>query len=163
MLGIIPAYAGQIRFVIKLVPIVWDHPRIRGTNPTSFVVILISSGSSPHTRDKFTRVISSNWKYRIIPAYAGQIFACDNINDKSQDHPRIRGTNIKFLSSLISHIGSSPHTRDKLLLIPKSDTKTRIIPAYAGQIMGDVLAAESEEDHPRIRGTNLFPPKATDL
>ena len=52
--GIIPAYAGQIVFLVGFLDPVQDHPRIRGTNLEKKVKDLDSS--------------------RIIPAYAGQIW-----------------------------------------------------------------------------------------
>ena len=39
--------------------------------------------------------------------------------------------------------------------MPPHNLRTRIIPAYAGQISGVVCHSPGEQDHPRIRGTNL--------
>ena len=52
-------------------------------------------------------------------------------------------------------IGSSPHTRDKLILICNGFCWFRIIPAYAGQMRFNKKVSFSIKDHPRIRGTNL--------
>ena len=73
------------------------------------------------------------------------------------DHPRIRGTNSSRTSSPLMILGSSPHTRDKFYRMPPHNLRTRIIPAYAGQISGVVCHSPGEQDHPRIRGTNQLP------
>ena len=51
---IIPAYAGQIFRVVQIGFIYEDHPRIRGTNKSSFLANNFNQGSSPHTRDKYS-------------------------------------------------------------------------------------------------------------
>ena len=133
--GIIPAYAGQIRTAILPRIHEGDHPRIRGTNNCLMACFLITSGSSPHTRDKclyrrFTRCFC-----RIIPAYAGQMKNKVLLAVGHRDHPRIRGTNLSVLGIIDSKQGSSPHTRDKFFLNEYLYFHSRIIPAYAGQIV----------------------------
>ena len=111
--GIIPAYAGQILQQLRLFFALWDHPRIRGTNTTRIPVSISRPGSSPHTRDKFGSLYGGVINGRIIPAYAGQIIRACIYWRKSEDHPRIRGTNFWSKSIFLREIGSSPHTRDK--------------------------------------------------
>ena len=50
--------------------------------------------------------------------------------------------------------GSSPHTRDKFVNYAAVEDKSRIIPAYAGQIDFSNGGLIQNKDHPRIRGTN---------
>ena len=132
--GIIPAYAGQISSLFFLKASQRDHPRIRGTNNCLMACFLITSGSSPHTRDKSRAGSSLRKAGRIIPAYAGQMK--DTTYDKFsvRDHPRIRGTNISKQLCNIAFWGSSPHTRDKFPPYFFSKRLKGIIPAYAGQI-----------------------------
>ena len=142
--------------------ICWDHPRIRGTNSSRTSSPLMILGSSPHTRDKFYRMPPHNLRTRIIPAYAGQISGVVCHSPGEQDHPRIRGTNQLPFRSRLKRPGSSPHTRDKLADLNACTKKDRIIPAYAGQMLKSLRISSGLEDHPRIRGTNLFPaPKVT--
>ena len=54
---------------------------------------------------------------------------------RTQDHPRIRGTNFFANILLNSETGSSPHTRDKYPNASESLIEEGIIPAYAGQII----------------------------
>ena len=52
-----------------------------------------------------------------------------------EDHPRIRGTNPHSHLEWQALLGSSPHTRDKFLLIKFLFYTLGIIPAYAGQMV----------------------------
>ena len=92
---IIPAYAGQMPPTSGAGNSFPDHPRIRGTNLSMRCKYLIYPGSSPHTRDKFSDLITVIKAAGIIPAYAGQMNWLILISLKNQDHPRIRGTNDK--------------------------------------------------------------------
>ena len=71
-----------------------------------------------------------------------------------RDHPRIRGTNqiAKGVNTIFP--GSSPHTRDKCPFCHICRGCSRIIPAYAGQIISSTAPYIQSQDHPRIRGTN---------
>ena len=71
---------------------------------------------------------------RIIPAYAGQMQDYILQLPLAQDHPRIRGTNFHTFSLLTFLLGSSPHTRDKFVILITVIVALGIIPAYAGQI-----------------------------
>ena len=71
-----------------------------------------------------------------------------------EDHPRIRGTNSDLPCKYIKRAGSSPHTRDKLLVEGFTVIIPGIIPAYAGQIKLYFMYMIDYKDHPRIRGTN---------
>ena len=51
--------------------------------------------------------------------------------------------------------GSPPHTRDKSKVFKTSSAKSRITPAYAGQIWKNLSGGIYNRDHPRIRGTNI--------
>ena len=50
---ITPAYVGQIDKDDKILDLIRDHPRIRGTNSFFDLVIGNVPGSPPHTRDKY--------------------------------------------------------------------------------------------------------------
>ena len=78
---------------------------------------MLNTGSSPHTRDKLESLVSAVDETGIIPAYAGQICNLYISVTIERDHPRIRGTNPSFIIWTHLQTGSSPHTRDKLLLV----------------------------------------------
>ena len=67
----------------------------------------------------------------------------------------MRGTNKKVTVKVEKLIGSSPHTRDKCVYEFLMTNKTRITPAYAGQMKFLVRRFLKQRDHPRIRGTNI--------
>ena len=113
----------------------WDHPRIRGTNYNADLVKVREQGSSPHTRDKLSSRRKEMLFSRIIPAYAGQIGVYLGLGFNDGDHPRIRGTNQQLPFLLLPDLGSSPHTRDKFHQNAFGFPCSRIIPAYAGQIL----------------------------
>ena len=131
---IIPAYAGQMSLFRLFYRLLQDHPRIRGTNHGNCGNRRAVAGSSPHTRDKSYINETSSSTDRIIPAYAGQMQEKVPLKHKTQDHPRIRGTNIASATDTPVDLGSSPHTRDKFHEMPFAKRRSRIIPAYAGQI-----------------------------
>ena len=151
---IIPAYAGQIPSSQRLLTLIRDHPRIRGTNFGGSSEADMAAGSSPHTRDKYVSSFLGDDFSRIIPAYAGQIVSYLPDISETEDHPRIRGTNLPRQRRRTKRAGSSPHTRDKSRppVYPRHDY--RIIPAYAGQIIVKEISYSFFQDHPRIRGTN---------
>ena len=153
-LRIIPAYAGQINDSCSNGCSHKDHPRIRGTNRSFCFYVLHVVGSSPHTRDKSPHFLMSTSEDGIIPAYAGQMRPWPESLLFHRDHPRIRGTNQIVLTKSDVDAGSSPHTRDKFRPPPKCNCRSRIIPAYAGQIYKKLSLFQSCRDHPRIRGTN---------
>ena len=132
----------------------WDHPRIRGTNPPPPPPSPSIPGSSPHTRDKCTGKVRKWRKSGIIPAYAGQIYVRGLMWTPQRDHPRIRGTNGFKGKCRGREAGSSPHTRDKFGGNNNLCGSTGIIPAYAGQIARGFHIFCQGRDHPRIRGTN---------
>ena len=70
-------------------------------------------GSPPHTRDKLKKAEEMLKEVRITPAYAGQIYFLLFGYSLLQDHPRIRGTNMRQTLRCPLQIGSPPHTRDK--------------------------------------------------
>ena len=78
------------------------------------------------------------------------------LKHKTQDHPRIRGTNIASATDTPVDLGSSPHTRDKFSWDTIALYSTGIIPAYAGQMGQNRVIRGQCRDHPRIRGTNAF-------
>ena len=70
---ITPAYAGQICWDGCWIRRSKDHPRIRGTNFFTWILLADISGSPPHTRDKLGWSDYATAGIRITPAYAGQI------------------------------------------------------------------------------------------
>ena len=121
-----------------------------------YTKLFVVTGLSPHTRDKCTWREYGLLLSRITPAYAGQIEEIFLGSPSWQDHPRIRGTNLRAFQPTVALWGSSPHTRDKFGRIDSVLTHIGIIPAYAGRICTSLNPQSFLQDHPRIRGTNRF-------
>jgi len=66
-----PAYAGNtseghaVQFCIRV------HPRIRGEYASPCMILLMASGSPPHTRGIREEILDRIAAYRFTPAYAG--------------------------------------------------------------------------------------------
>ncbi len=93
-----------------------------------------------------------------------------------RDHPRIRGDNKVFTTSLLPETGSPPHTRGQRGAVDAKITKEGITPAYAGTTQAGRIRRDGHgitpayagttsyawivalgfEDHPRIRGDNTL-------
>ena len=129
-----------------------DHPRIRGEHSSFSARLLISRGSSPHTRGAPAPPVIRVAEGGIIPAYAGSTMATYRLDLMTQDHPRIRGEHSNPLEQHWGHPGSSPHTRGALKSSRNGPSRARIIPAYAGSTCAPINKAYASKDHPRIRG-----------
>ena len=129
-----------------------DHPRIRGEHPSPRLSSHGSSGSSPHTRGAQGFRQAHGTPRRIIPAYAGSTRSVSYPTGAGEDHPRIRGEHRLAEGEALCRQGSSPHTRGAPLFRQASDSKLRIIPAYAGSTTPAPSSPNSARDHPRIRG-----------
>lgn len=70
---IIPAYAGNIVFLLNVENMVEDHPRLRGEYLTKKVKYTDAIGSSPLTRGIWILAELIRCCKGIIPAYAGNI------------------------------------------------------------------------------------------
>ena len=73
----------------------------------------------------------------------------------TQDHPRLRRTNLSWKTTDIIQWGSPPLTQDKYIIQIICIADFGITPAYAGQIKPVLAYINSYKDHPRLRRTNL--------
>ena len=133
-LRITPAYAGKMRAGLPCVPVPGDHPRIRGENCWLISAAMKPWGSPPHTRGKSAVIMHEVFEERITPAYAGKIARSICARRRNWDHPRIRGENSMRSASLVSGMGSPPHTRGKCFSGQSEGPRAGITPAYAGKI-----------------------------
>ena len=70
--GLIPAHAGKTSKSAASGSAPQAHPRSRGENAQSSPMPCIASGSSPLTRGKLIKSLSSSQSLRLIPAHAGK-------------------------------------------------------------------------------------------
>ena len=154
---IIPAHAGQTAEYGSSLCFRTDHPRACGANKRSLVFNDPEYGSSPRMRGKLWAEQTRKRSDRIIPAHAGQTIYVENTVFGGSDHPRACGANLSFLLPSVLPVGSSPRMRGKLSCVPQGTHHCRIIPAHAGQTLGDVLGGMYDKDHPRACGANSGP------
>ena len=109
-------------------------------------------GSSPHTRG--TRYCTNNEceTFRFIPAYAGNEQTVRVARLTWPVHPRIRGERSQRAPRTLATSGSSPHTRGTIPAPPPPSTRSRFIPAYAGNAPFGGSSTGEKAVHPRIRG-----------
>ncbi len=69
-----------------------------------------------------------------------------------QDHPRIRGKDLREESEKVNATGSPPHTRERRVAEEVLELGIRITPAYAGKTSPLWWKQHKDKDHPRIRG-----------
>ena len=114
-------------------------------------------GSSPHTRG--TRYCTNNEceTFRFIPAYAGNEQTVRVARLTWPVHPRIRGERSQRAPRTLATSGSSPHTRGTIPAPPPPSTRSRFIPAYAGNAPFGGSSTGEKAVHPRIRGERRIP------
>ena len=109
-------------------------------------------GSSPHTRGTPETVAPLPRAHRFIPAYAGNADCPEATGGYVAVHPRIREERWVIRRSVISHPGSSLHTRETPPCQRDQGCFCRFIPACAGNARARFTKARSWPVHPRIRG-----------
>ena len=112
--GITPAYAGTTVNYLNKSRQYWDHPRLRGNNHTAITCTSSMTGSPPLTREQRDDFRYCDTDSGITPAYAGTTQIVCLSGQISEDHPRLRGNNLKRGFDLKSVGGSPPLTREQL-------------------------------------------------
>ena len=109
-------------------------------------------GTSPHTRGSpgIPRRVQTGEGN--IPAYAGITRGLPPTSRPRREHPRIRGDHLFLLTSTISYLGTSPHTRGSPKAVFIGGSRYGNIPAYAGITAWTRWETSSTREHPRIRG-----------
>ena len=150
--GIIPAYAGNTRWMIPPVRARGDHPRVCGEHcgehSASFGVL----GSSPRMRGTHSRCRRAANVTGIIPAYAGNTMMTPRLTTATWDHPRVCGEHDPLVPSVCDVLGSSPRMRGTPFVVIAVTVWRGIIPAYAGNTLPVLPNPFSPRDHPRVCG-----------
>ena len=132
---ITPAYAGKTQCRRRAVPLIEDHPRLRGENKEKAYKVTCGTGSPPPTRGKQCPALPYVLHTGITPAYAGKTFLRGKAAHTTKDHPRLRGENRIPCLRLFLGLGSPPPTRGKLGRVVDDAEIIRITPAYAGKTL----------------------------
>ena len=129
----IPACAGKTRGPD---PTWWsgqEHPRVRGENIVSTIMIILGEGTSPRARGKLFHEWVNSMSSRNIPACAGKTQAPTLFGWALSEHPRVRGENLFWVVNFAILIGTSPRARGKPSSSGVSPDSCRNIPACAGK------------------------------
>ena len=152
--GLIPAHAGKTSCRSPGWPESAAHPRSRGENGTASRPRYRARGSSPLTRGKREDSLAPAALGRLIPAHAGKTMPHPASWRQTQAHPRSRGENTAIPPVPLPFTGSSPLTRGKPRLGPRTPRLTGLIPAHAGKTGSTWPLALLCAAHPRSRGEN---------
>ena len=131
----IPALAGNIACQGGEGERVSVHPRTRGEHKLIIHYVLLTIGSSPHSRGTFASLLPVSLVDRFIPALAGNIGGRHSPRPRAPVHPRTRGEHCRLLSLCSCAAGSSPHSRGTFVIRGFRRLPGRFIPALAGNIL----------------------------
>ncbi len=132
-----------------------DHPRVGGEHVPATTAFWSRPGSSPRGRGTLWHPTTTNWIWRIIPAWAG-----NTPNSRAQvrsqsDHPRVGGEHCGIQLQRIGYGGSSPRGRGTRQTRVRRCAPSRIIPAWAGNTSRWPRSACAPTDHPRVGGEHV--------
>ena len=150
--GIIPALAGNTRFMLISILPPWDHPRACGEHESGDLVPDDAQGSSPRLRgtpSQRYRFCVLRW---IIPALAGNTPLPASRTRRGRDHPRACGEHAEWGFSRSPSAGSSPRLRGTPRRGAQEPRVRGIIPALAGNTLYADARLYGERDHPRACG-----------
>ena len=131
-LGIIPAYAGNTRAMKPRSYSLWDHPRVCGEHVLIDSAPYGRAGSSPRMRGTLVIAWCDVLVPGIIPAYAGNTDVLLLEHLETWDHPRVCGEHRRNQPNGRTVPGSSPRMRGTPYPGHSTQSRRRIIPAYAG-------------------------------
>ena len=131
-LRFIPAHAGNTIFPASCKGSRSVHPRARGEHDIEILYI-------PRIE-------------RFIPAHAGNTGLAPQLGAGGAVHPRARGEHDSACRVKSATDGSSPRTRGTQYLFRLEITKSRFIPAHAGNTYKGQMQSVTTTVHPRARG-----------
>ena len=133
MNGITPAYAGKRMFPEHYNYLHEDHPRLCGEKLCVILKKMAIIGSPPPMRGKAGTPARGLPADGITPAYAGKSNSRKIYRSMCQDHPRLCGEKVRYAPQTDQLQGSPPPMRGKEKSGRKTETMSRITPAYAGK------------------------------
>ncbi len=151
----IPADAGNSKPCHRLVKSAAVHPRGRGEQRRAPSSQAVKDGSSPRTRGTASGMPGWQTGFRFIPADAGNSKCACLLFCHSAVHPRGRGEQEVMPTYLHLTCGSSPRTRGTVRMQAFKSSRSRFIPADAGNraVTGYLVLACAV--HPRGRGEQI--------
>ena len=130
--GLIPARAGNTWYALRVGSLRRAHPRSRGEHRNICCIFAGYGGSSPLARGTQDVVWASKVSGGLIPARAGNTFACCTYREQRRAHPRSRGEHSHTLPFTVPRLGSSPLARGTRKGWNGQGKQAGLIPARAG-------------------------------
>ena len=152
--GLIPAHAGKTTFDASRCSRIRAHPHSRGENAEGAIRAEESKGSSPLTRGKPSRAVSTGGIRGLIPTHAGKTPRHAATAPCAWAHPHSRGENWISGAQLRGSEGSSPLTRGKRRDLPVRLAEDGLIPTHAGKTVRRSRARRPCRAHPHSHGEN---------
>ena len=149
---LIPAHAGNSHDQYHPGPASPAHPRTRGELLVNTSYGFLMVGSSPHTRGTPDDLSVAAFRWRLIPAHAGNSAELARHVRPHTAHPRTRGELSSAPKTPESLAGSSPHTRGTQDGFEMCRAQLRLIPAHAGNSCRRHHGGKMGPAHPRTRG-----------
>ena len=131
--GITPACAGKSKFKNIFFHGCKDHPRVCGEKGVAVLTPLLYRGSPPRVRGKGCVYKLTVLATRITPACAGKSDRIAGGFYLLEDHPRVCGEKLYPFRFFLTHPGSPPRVRGKVLAYLSGDYIPGITPACAGK------------------------------
>ena len=150
------AYARNMINLIRKNGVIQAHPRLHGEYRIDRASDAVSAGSPPLTRGILVFYYFCVDRFRLTPAYAGNI--CNRRVSwlHLRTHPRIRGEYLP-VSGFISGIRGSPPLTQGIYRLRSTELLPKwLAPAYAGNIPVRRCEHRAVEAHPRLRGEYPF-------
>ncbi len=135
------------------------HPRARGEHEDADAFGGGHGGSSPRTRGTRPTPAAVVLAERFIPAHAGNTGFCCEAATRGSVHPRARGEHAVVFQWDPANDGSSPRTRGTPVTTVTTYSRSRFIPAHAGNTAHRATSERRSAVHPRARGEHSFSPQ----
>ncbi len=152
----IPACAGNTSACFPSLPAMTVHPRVCGEHKWFFRDGSSATGSSPRVRGTPPHSPERPDHPRFIPACAGNTGCLWLESRDSPVHPRVCGEHGRPWNLTISSTGSSPRVRGTLIDVTSQRSRSRFIPACAGNTFPFPPCLQSPPVHPRVCGEHDY-------
>ncbi len=152
----IPAWAGNTKASTCQRQTRAVHPRVGGEHFDSGVSVSSGCGSSPRGRGTRACDCPIGFRFRFIPAWAGNTVSAACASSTALVHPRVGGEHPAPNVAPNVAPGSSPRGRGTLPIICHPSRGQRFIPAWAGNTSQYCSSSHSSSVHPRVGGEHAL-------
>ena len=131
------------------------HPRVCGEQGLIVIGAAVVAGSSPRVRGTGPTCQIKRSSPRFIPACAGNSAGYSHRPARAAVHPRVCGEQFHRHRDPVDHRGSSPRVRGTVPKSRNARSRSRFIPACAGNSGDDAGGGRAGAVHPRVCGEQV--------